>query len=108
MNNMLSDQQLDQIGQYIKNQFGSWIKNYDRQESRFIIERELNITERIVRVEEGLKHIMEQIDQRFDDSNARFECMQTQMNKRFNQMFAYMTTSTVMLGVLMSVYQFLS
>ena len=46
---------------------------------------ELDIRERIVRVEEELKHQRELMLQSFEISNRRFEEMRTDMNKRFEQ-----------------------
>ena len=53
---------------------------------------ELDIRERIVRVEEELKHQRELMlqgfetsNRRFEDMNKRFEEMRTDMNKRFEQ-----------------------
>ncbi len=81
----------------------------------------LETAERIVRVEEGIKHQgellektleymekrFEQVDKRFEQVDKRFEELRSDMNSRFNQMFAYYTTGIILLGVLMSVYQFL-
>ena len=46
---------------------------------------ELDIRERIVRVEEELKHQRELMLQGFETSNKRFEEMRADMNKRFEQ-----------------------
>jgi septation ring formation regulator EzrA len=46
---------------------------------------ELDIRERIVRVEEELKHQRELMLQGFETSNRRFEEIRTDMNKRFEQ-----------------------
>lgn len=46
---------------------------------------ELDIRERIVRVEEELKHQRELMLQGFETSNRRFEEMRADMNKRFEQ-----------------------
>jgi exopolysaccharide biosynthesis predicted pyruvyltransferase EpsI len=46
---------------------------------------ELDIRERIVRVEEELKHQRELMMQGFENSNKRFEEIRADMNKRFEQ-----------------------
>ena len=46
---------------------------------------ELDIRERIVRVEEELKHQRELMLQSFEISSKRFEEMRTDMNKRFEE-----------------------
>ncbi|MDO9105093.1 MAG: hypothetical protein Q7U57_09050, partial [Methylovulum sp.] len=46
---------------------------------------ELDIRERIIRVEEELKHQRELIQQGFDLTNKRFEEMLVNSNKRFEQ-----------------------
>ena len=47
---------------------------------------ELDIRERIVRVEEELKHQRELMLQGFENSNKRFEEMRVDMDKRFEQL----------------------
>ncbi|MCD2451343.1 hypothetical protein GO003_013175 [Methylicorpusculum oleiharenae] len=47
---------------------------------------ELDIQERIVRVEEELKHQRELMLQGFENSNKRFEEMRVDMDKRFEQL----------------------
>ena len=86
----LTEEQLHQIGSYIK-------RNFDEisSESNFARERsyEIQLVERIVRVEEELKSqrelllkqhemmmfVFAQVDKRFDDVNKRFD----DVNKRF-------------------------
>ncbi len=50
----------------------------------------------------------EQVDKRFEQVDKRFEELRGDMNHRFNQMFAYFTTGFIIIGTLMTVYQFLS
>jgi ABC-type phosphate transport system auxiliary subunit len=88
----LSQEQKNFIGEYIRGHYQEWISPFT--ENRSISEREMEIRERIVRVEESLDKQYElmrqgfaQMDKRFelltDQMNARFESITDQMNARF-------------------------
>jgi len=123
----LSSEQKDYIGSYIRDNLKLWIGGSGA--NQLINEREMEIRERIIRVEESLdKHIeltkmgfeaMEkrfaevdkrfelltgQMDKRFGEMDKRFELLTGQVDKRFNQMFAYFTTGIVILGVLITAF----
>jgi len=113
---MLNDKDLEKIGLYVKSHFSEWAKesNIIPFPPRERSDREIDLLERMVRVEEGLKSLAENMDRRFEAMNTRFEAIDkrfedqsTTMNQRFNQMSAYFTTGFLVLGVLISVYQFL-
>ncbi|MDH4263171.1 MAG: hypothetical protein OEV78_09030 [Spirochaetia bacterium] len=82
-----SENQLQSIGQYVKNHLNEWIG------ARF--ERSLYdpaLMERMVRVEEELKHQRElmlqgfsRMDERFEQVEKRFVIIQSKMDKRFEQ-----------------------
>ena len=128
----LSQEQKNFIGEYVRGHYQEWISPIT--ENRSISEREMEIRERIVRVEESLDKQYElmrqgfaQMDKRFEmltnqmnarfesnteQTNSRFELLTGQMNtrfeqvdRRFNQMFAYFTTGMVILGVLITAFQ---
>jgi septation ring formation regulator EzrA len=83
----LAHDDLQQIQQLIEQSMST------RPEAAFAnVRYELDIRERIVRVEEELKHQRELMlqgfetsNRRFEDMNKRFEEMRTDMNKRFEQ-----------------------
>ena len=83
----LAHDDLQQIQQLIEQSMAT------RPEAAFAnVRYELDIRERIVRVEEELKHQRELMlqgfetsNRRFEDMNKRFEEMRTDMNKRFEQ-----------------------
>ena len=83
----LAHDDLQQIQQLIEQSMAT------RPEAAFAnVRYELDIRERIVRVEEELKHQRELMlqgfetsNRRFEDINKRFEEMRTDMNKRFEQ-----------------------
>jgi DNA anti-recombination protein RmuC len=77
--------------QYIKDHLGQWLAEQSLGKPPAVYEIELR--ERMVRVEEELKHqreliktILVEMDKRFDAVDKRFEAMQEQMVKRFDAM----------------------
>ena len=77
----LAQEDLLQIQQLIEQSMST------RPEAAFAnVRYELDIRERIVRVEEELKHQRELMLQSFEISNKRFEEMRIDMNKRFEEM----------------------
>lgn len=74
--------------EFIKSQFGEWLAEQTISKPPVVYEIELR--ERIVRVEEELKHqreilktILVEMHARFEASDKRFDDIQTQMDKRF-------------------------
>ncbi len=74
--------------EFIKQHFGEWLTEVSLGKPPAVYEIELR--ERMIRVEEELKHqreLMQQgfamMDKRFDAVDKRFEEMQQQMDKRF-------------------------
>ena len=75
--------------QFIKDHLGEWLAEQSLGKPPAVYEIELR--ERMVRVEEELKHqreliktILVEMDKRFDAVDKRFEAMQNQMDKRFD------------------------
>ena len=83
--------------QYIKNHLSGWLA--EQSLGRPPVVYEIELCERMVRVEEALKHqgdelkaqrelilkVLEQMDKRFLQVDKRFELMQAEMDKRFEQ-----------------------
>lgn len=76
---------------FIKDHLGEWLAEQSLGRSPAVYEIELR--ERMVRVEEELKHqreliktILVEMDKRFDAVDKRFEAMQQQMDKRFEEL----------------------
>ena len=76
---------------YIKVHLGEWLAERSLGKPPAVYEIELR--ERMVRIEEELKHqreliktILEQMDKRFEAVDKRFEAMQQSMDKRFESM----------------------
>lgn len=46
--------------------------------------------DRLIRVEEGLKALQKQIDQRFENTNQRFENLETSINRRLDNLNTFM------------------
>ena len=77
--------------EFIKSHLGDWLA--DQGVSKPPVVYEIELRERILRVEEELKHQRElmlegfkRMDQRFEAVDKRFEAMQAQMDKRFEDM----------------------
>ena len=73
---------------YIKENLGEWLAELSLGKPPVVYEIELR--ERMVRIEEELKHqreliktILEQMDKRFEAVDKRFEAMQQSIDKRF-------------------------
>lgn len=103
----LTDRDLEQVGTYVQAHLYEWLPA-----------PVLQLTERIIRVEEELKaqrELMkqgfeqmekrfEQIDKRFEQADKRFD----DFNRRFTGMMWLIGTGFVLLGTLMSLYAFLA
>jgi len=90
----LAEEDLQQIGEYVKRHISDWIAEQSLGKPPVVYEIELR--ERMVRVEEELKHQrelmrqgfeqvdkrLEQVDKRFEQVDKRFE----QVDKRFDEM----------------------
>jgi tetrahydromethanopterin S-methyltransferase subunit G len=83
----LAEEDLQQIGEYVKRHIGDWMAEQSLGKPPVVYEIELR--ERMVRVEEELKHQrelmrqgFEQVDKRFEQVDKRFE----QVDKRFDEM----------------------
>ena len=77
--------------QFIKDHLGEWLAERSLGKPPAVYEIELR--ERMVRVEEELKHqrdliksILVEMDKRFDAVDKRFEAMHLQMDKRFEDL----------------------
>ena len=76
----LGPEQLEAIGNYVRSHLNEWISDTGENAVRRS-ERELDLVERIIRVEESLKNIQEQVKTGFEYMEKRFE----QVEKRFEQ-----------------------
>jgi len=87
----LAAEDLAYIEDHIKSQLGEWLAEQSLGKPPVVYEIELR--ERMVRVEEELKNqreliktILEQMDKRFEAVDRRFEAMQQSMDKRFEEL----------------------
>jgi ABC-type phosphate transport system auxiliary subunit len=90
MNMPLAQNDYDAIGEYVRRNLGAWLQEQSLSKPPHVYEIELR--ERMVRVEEELKNqrdLMKQgfdlMDKRFEEMNKRFEEMREDMNMRFQQ-----------------------
>jgi len=91
----LAEEDIAYIEDRIKSQLGEWLTEQSLGKPPVVYEIELR--ERMVRIEEELKHqreliktVLEQMDKRFEatqqNMDKRFEAMQQSMDKRFESM----------------------
>ena len=105
----LGEKELEKIGTYVKRHLPEWMGELRR-------ERELDLIERIVRVEEEVKSlrvVMEArfvgVDKRFESVDKRFESIDQRfedMNRRFSQLQWMMGIGFTLLAALMGVFNF--
>ncbi len=78
----LSRESLETIGSFVRRNLPTWLEQIDQSGRR---NWELQLTERIVRVEEELKAQRELMQQGFAVMDKRFEDLIHQIDKRFEQ-----------------------
>lgn len=83
----MDEEQLQEIGKYIKSRLNQWIDEVypNAPVTKDDRDREINLIERIVRVEEELKAQRELMQQGFAQMDKRFEDLIHYMDKRFEQ-----------------------
>ena len=122
----MREEELEIIGAYVRKHIGDWMKDTsilslptEGVQGPNPIDR--TVGEKLVRLEEAIKHQgdllekmlhqmdkrFEQVDKRFEQVDKRFEDLRGDMNKRFNQLFIFLTVGIGVLGTLVSLYQFL-
>jgi hypothetical protein len=79
----LAEEDLQQIGEYVKRHIGDWIAEQSLGKPPVVYEIELR--ERMVRVEEELKHQRELMRQGFEQVDKRLDLMKVDMDKRLEQ-----------------------
>ena len=105
----LGSEELKKIGDYVQSHLGEWVRESSGIE--FKANREIDLLERMVRVEEELKNQRElmnlgftSMDKRFEQVDKRFESFE----RRFNRITALITIGFITMATLISVYQFLT
>ena len=82
MGALKKENQFAEIEKYIKKNISKWLADVSMSKPPQVYEIELR--ERMIRVEEELKHQRELMMKGFENSDKRFEAMQTYMDKHFN------------------------
>ena len=87
----MSEEMLDELKTFVKENFSEWIT--EKSLSKPPVVYEIELRERMVRVEEELKHqreLMQQgfalMEKRFEQTDERFKELRQDMNARFEQM----------------------
>ncbi len=105
----LTSADLKQIEEHIKNNIGSWMGDISLTKSSYF--NEIELIERIVRVEEELKSQRELMLMGFEQTNKRFEQVDKRfedINSKFRMMFAFMTLGFTILATMMTMFKFLT
>ena len=97
----LSKEDLEQIDSHVKSQLEDWLHEMTQSMPKYVYEMEMR--ERIVRVEEELKNQRELMKQGFDYMEKRFE----DVNSKFKMMFAFMSLGFTILAVMMTLFRFM-
>ena len=92
----LSQEDFNSIVAYIREHLSEWMA--DQGPGKRSLDYEIEIRERIVRVEEELKHQRELMKQGFEMMDKRFE----DMNKRFTSLQWFMGIGFTMLALLIT------
>jgi len=79
----LAQQDLQQIGEYVKAHISDWIA--EQSLGRPPVVYEIELRERMVRVEEELKHQRELMREGFEQVDKRLDLMKADIDKRFEQ-----------------------
>jgi hypothetical protein len=79
----LKQEDFETVGAYINGHLTAWLAESSLGKSSYIYE--IDLRERIVRVEEELKHQRDLMKQGFEMMDKRFEELWEDMNKRFEQ-----------------------
>ncbi|MBI9103527.1 MAG: hypothetical protein JEY99_14000 [Spirochaetales bacterium] len=132
---VMNENELAAIGEYVKSHIKEWIQEENPEppfrERSPIEDRDIFLSERVVRVEEGIKHLgelqqqtlsimqlqFEMVEKKFDMIDKRFERVDKrfeQVDKRFemvDQKFSRITTlitvGFLFLGTLVTLFKFL-
>lgn len=93
----LSHEQLESIGRYVRGNLSAWI-------GEIYTPRDIQLSERMVRLEEELKGQRELMQQGFALMEKRFEHMSKSMDQRFEDMHRFsnrwFTVISIMLGII--------
>ena len=116
----LGEREFKKIGEYVKSHLKEWIaesganlgagaaKGADSEQSEgskigveaFALRRcELDLVERVVRVEDELKNLREVMEERFQKVDERFEAQRELMNERFDHMVKRTSFSQWIIGI---------
>ena len=99
----------EHIENHIKSNIGSWMGDISLTKSSYF--NEIELIERMVRVEEELKNQRELMLMGFEQMNKRFEQVDKRfedVNSKFKMMFAFMTLGFTILATMMTVFKFLA
>ena len=97
--------QMDRRFEQVDKRFEQVDKRLEQVDKRFE-----QVDKRFEQVDKRLEQVdkrFEQVDKRFEQVDKRFEDLRGDMNKRFSQLFIFLTVGIGALTTLLSLYQFL-
>ena len=107
----LGEREFEKIGDYVKAHLKQWVSETGAaaeaggasdsivERATWLRERELDLVERVVRVEEELKNLREVMEERFQKVDERFEAQRELMNERFDHMVKRTSFSQWIIGI---------
>ncbi len=100
----LAKKDFEEIGKFVQENMANWLSGQSYAKPVQVYEIELR--ERMIRLEEELKQQRELMKMGFEASDKRFELIQASMDKGFNRMFAFIGLSFTMITVLIGLLKF--
>lgn len=97
---VLGNEELKVIGEYVQSNLETWLRGASIIPYR--PDREIELLERMVRVEEELKNVSGQMQKGFKQVDKRFESFES----RFNRITVVITAGFLAMTTLITVYQF--
>jgi hypothetical protein len=95
----LGPEELQKIGDYVRLHLAEWMGSINR-------EREMNLIERLIRIEEEIKAQRETMDTRFEAIQKQMDVRFEAVDKRFTSMQWMMGLGFTLMAALMGVFNF--
>ncbi len=97
---------MDDRFEQVERRFEQVDKRFEQVDKRFEAMQQA-MDKRFGQVDKRFETMQQSMDKRFEQVDKRFEFMQHSMDRRFDMMFRFMSLGFIIMGTMMSVYQFL-
>ena len=101
----LQKKDFEKLGSYVKDHILEWIEESSHDRISYSYDKDLY--ERVVRVEEELKHQRELMKQGFEMMDKRFEDIRSDMNKRFTLITWFIGLGFTFVSILIAILKIL-